>query len=149
MTIDAADGGQETTVAIVDDEPSVRVSLRRLCNALGMCATAYASGRAFLDALESGEARPDCLLLDIQMPGMTGFEVQRHLVARDVRIPTIIVTADDAPEARARCAAAGAVETLRKPIGADELIAAIERAVRPRLSDPSFGDSAIATRRQR
>ena len=110
---------------------------RRLCNALGMSATAYGSGRAFLEAIELHDARPDCLLLDIQMPEMTGVEVLRHMTARDIRVPTIIVTADDAPEARARFAAAGAVETLRKPIGAEELLAAIERAVRPTFRESS------------
>ncbi len=122
------DFNRQISVAIVDDEPSVRVSLRRLCAALGLSATAYASGRAFLDALDS-DAPPDCLLLDTQMPEMTGLEVQRHLVKRGVRVPTIVVTADDASEVHARCAGAGGY--LQKPIGVEELILAIERAVGP------------------
>lgn len=127
MTFDITNPGRPVSVAIVDDEALVRVSLRRLCNAFGLTATAYGSGREFLDALNG--TLPDCLLLDIQMPEMTGLELQRHLTTLGVSIPTIVVTADDAPEARARCMAAGAVEYLRKPIGADELLSAIERAV--------------------
>ncbi|MGH9884701.1 MAG: response regulator transcription factor [bacterium] len=127
------------SVAVVDDESSVRVSLRRLCLALGFDATAYPSGRAFLESLDGDGGGPDCLLLDLQMPEMTGLEVQRHLASLGVFIPTIIVTADDAPEMRARCLAAGASEYLRKPIGSDELLSAIERAVvRARRAPPSL-----------
>ena len=114
---------RHVAVAIVDDEALVRVSLRRLCIAFGLGATAYGSGREFLESLETDAPMPDCLLLDIQMPEMTGLELQRHLTKRGTHIPTIVVTADDAPEARARCLAAGAVEYLRKPIGAEELLA--------------------------
>lgn len=140
--------GREIVVAIVDDESLVRVSLRRLCIAFGLGATAYGSAREFLEALDDQVALPDCLLLDIQMPEMTGLELQRHLTKIGVHVPTIVVTADDAPEARARCLAAGAVEYLRKPIGADELLAAIERAVyggqRPSETPPRGAGDAIA-----
>jgi len=143
VTLDSTNPARQIAVAIVDDETLVRVSLRRLCNAFGLSATAYGSGREFLDSLEGDQPQPDCLLLDIQMPEMTGLELQRHLTSRGVRVPTIVVTADDAPEARARCMAAGAVDYLRKPIGADELLAAIERAVcnnrRPSLTPPRGG----------
>lgn len=122
-------GARRLSIAIVDDEASVRVALRRLCNAFGLTAAAYASGREFIEALETNGSCPDCLLLDTQMPEMTGLEVQRHLVGRGVSFPTIVVTADDGPEARARFVAAGVAEYLRKPIDGDELLAAIERAV--------------------
>ena len=114
-------------IAIVDDEPSVRVSLRRLCTALGMEATAYPSGRAFLDALVDSAA-PDCVLLDMHMPGMTGLEVQRQLATLTNRIAVIAVTADDAAESRARWIAGGAVAHLRKPIGDYELSSAVGAA---------------------
>jgi FixJ family two-component response regulator len=112
------------TIAIVDDEPSLRVSLRRLCVALGMRATEYSSGSAFFDSLVEGTS-PDCVLLDMHMPDMTGLDVQRQLLALGNRVPVIILTADDAPDVRARSIAAGAVAYLRKPIGVDELSAAI------------------------
>lgn len=122
------------SVAIVDDEESVRVGLRRLCNALGLRAVAYGSGLEFIETLDAGAMRPDCLLLDAHMPDMTGLEVQQHLVARSARFPTIVYTADDAPEAQARYVAAGAAEYLRKPIGGDELLAAIARALAARAA---------------
>jgi FixJ family two-component response regulator len=117
------------SIAIVDDEESVRVAMRRLCRALGFDATAFASGLAFIESVEADDVRADCLLLDAHMPAMTGLEVHKHLVGRGDRIPTIVCTADDAPEVRARYLAAGVADYLRKPIGADELLAAIERAV--------------------
>ena len=66
------------------------MSLRRLCEALELSATAYASGPEFLAALAGGLRPPDCVLLDAQMPGMTGLELQRHLVADRAGIPAIV-----------------------------------------------------------
>lgn len=126
---------RRTSIAVVDDEPLVRASLRRLCNALEMDVTAYGSGRAFLDALDA-ELCPDCVLLDTQMPEMTGLDVHLELMRRGARIPIVVVTADDAPEARARYLTAGVAEYLRKPIGSDELLAAIERAVQSSSRGP-------------
>ena len=116
-------------IVIVDDEESVRTGLRRLCVSLGLRASVYASGGEFLDSLAAGAAPPDCVLLDAHMPHMTGLEVQRHLVDVGLKIPTIVYTADDAPEAEARYVAAGVTAYLRKPIAGDELLAAIEEVM--------------------
>jgi CheY-like chemotaxis protein len=121
---------QRISVAIVDDEESVRVSLRRLCRALGLEATVFASGLELIEFLEGGGSAPDCLLLDAHMPDMTGLEVQNRLASRGARFPVLIYTADDAPEARARYLAAGASAYLRKPLGSDELFAAVARAMK-------------------
>src|SRR5262249_29255801 len=117
------------SVAIVDDEESVRTSLRRLCLALGLDATVFASGPELLEYLDAGSPMPSCLLLDAHMPDMTGLEVQQLLNQRGKRFPVLVYTADDAPEAQARYLAAGAADYLRKPLGSDELFAAIARAV--------------------
>jgi CheY-like chemotaxis protein len=71
------------------------------------------------------------------MPHMSGLEVQRHLVDAGLKVPTIVYTADDAPEAEARYVAAGVTAYLRKPIAGDELLAAIEQimATHPTASD--------------
>jgi len=126
---EATEPERPLSIAIVDDEPSVRVSLRRLCSALGMRASVYASGAAFLDSLADGPA-PDCVLLDMHMPEMTGLDVQRQLAARGSRVPIVVVTADDSPEANDRGIAAGAYAFLRKPIGVDELLCAVNSATR-------------------
>jgi CheY-like chemotaxis protein len=128
------------SVAIVDDEESVRVSLRRLCHALGLDATVFASGPELIDFLDTGAPPPDCLLLDAHMPDMTGLEVQQRLACRGDCFPVLIYTADDAPEAQARYLAAGASAYLRKPLGSDELFAAVARAMRDvrGVSAPAF-----------
>jgi FixJ family two-component response regulator len=116
-------------IAIVDDEESVRTGLRRLCVSLGLRASVYASGGEFLQSLGAGAAAPDCVLLDAHMPHMSGLDVQRRLVDVGLNIPTIVYTADDAPEAEARYVAAGVTAYLRKPIAGDELLAAIEQVM--------------------
>jgi FixJ family two-component response regulator len=129
------------SVAIVDDEESVRVALRRLCTALGLCATAYATGQDLIEALDGGALAPDCLLLDAHMPTMTGLEVHQHLLRRDVGVPTVVYTGDDAPEAEALYRRAGIADYLRKPISSDELLSAIERAI---AASPRSGASGSA-----
>jgi FixJ family two-component response regulator len=120
---------EPVSIVIVDDEESVRTGLRRLCVSLGLRATGYASGREFVDALAQGATRPDCILLDAHMPHMTGLDVQRHLVDSGLPIPTIVYTADDAPEAKARYIAAGVAAYLRKPIAGDDLLTVIEQVM--------------------
>jgi len=110
-------------VAVVDDEESIRKSLRRLFMAADLDAVVYASGQEFLDSLRGRQ--PDCLVLDLQMPGLTGLEVQRSLTAAGVRFPTIIITAHDEPETRARCLAAGVTAYLCKPLHDEMLLDAI------------------------
>jgi FixJ family two-component response regulator len=114
-------------IAVVDDEESVRKSLRRLLTASQLDAVVYASGQEFLDSLSEGQ--PDCLVLDLQMPGLTGLEVQRSLAGAQVRFPTIIITAHDEPETRARCLSAGAAAYLCKPLHDEMLLDTIAEAV--------------------
>ncbi|HVQ15992.1 MAG TPA: response regulator [Vicinamibacterales bacterium] len=116
-------------IAIVDDDASVRAALRRLCNAVGYRATAYASGREFLAALEADPTCADCLILDTHMPEMSGIELQRHLVTSGVRIPTIVVTADEASDAPMHYVALGIAAYLVKPVSSDDLLAAIARSL--------------------
>jgi FixJ family two-component response regulator len=118
------------SVAIVDDDASVRVSVQRLCRILDLDATVFASGREFLASLDDGTPRPDCLLLDAHMPEMTGAELLKRLAAEGVRIPTIVFTADDSLDVSMQYAAGSLVAYLRKPITSDELLEAVGRAVR-------------------
>jgi FixJ family two-component response regulator len=119
--------GSRLRVAVVDDEASVRTSLRRLLSAFDLNAETFASGQEFLDSLP--ERSPDCLVLDLQMPGLSGLEVQRRLAADGVRVPTIIITADDAPETRERCLSAGTAAYLCKPFDDRTLLAMVTRLV--------------------
>ncbi len=114
-------------VAVVDDEESVRRALVRLLRASEMDVEAYPSGQAFLKSLEDG--RPDCVVLDLQMTGITGREVQRRLAAANVYLPIVIVTAHDESSMRDQCIADGASTYLRKPLRGDILIRSIRDAI--------------------
>ena len=113
-------------IAVVDDDPSVLRALKRLLSAWSYRAETYESARAFLDAL--GDSRPDCLIVDLHMPDMTGLELQRHLARLQIHIPTIVITAHDEDSARERCKSAGARALLTKPLQDQTLLDAIAAA---------------------
>lgn len=114
-------------VAVVDDDHSVRRALRRLLRSADLDTEAYGSGHEFLNALTT--AAPDCLVLDLQMPEMSGLELQQRLKDTGTRLPVVIVTGHDEPGMRARCMAAGVSAYLRKPIDGKALLEAIDRAI--------------------
>ncbi|HVY80452.1 MAG TPA: response regulator [Steroidobacteraceae bacterium] len=118
-------------VAVVDDEESVRRALVRLLRTAHLDAESFASGEAFLSSLD--EHWPDCLVLDLQMAGLTGRDVQRQLAIRQLHVPVIVITAHDEPTMREQCLAAGAVDYLRKPLRGDLLLRSIETATRTHL----------------
>ncbi|HET8698805.1 MAG TPA: response regulator [Gammaproteobacteria bacterium] len=118
-------------VAIVDDEESVRRAFVRLFDSANFEAEAFASSRDFLRALENRSF--DCLVLDLQMPDMTGLDLQRYLrmVCPNLYLPVIIVTAHDEPGMREMCFAAGVRAYLRKPVEASALLAAVADLTAP------------------
>jgi len=124
-----------THVAILDDDLSVRTAIGRVLKTLQIEVEAFATSVELFDAIE--RRRPDCLVLDLQMPGMNGVDVMRFLAQCGVEIPTIVITAHDEPTARSRCLDAGAAAYLGKPLDADELLKAIEMALAPRLGPSS------------
>jgi FixJ family two-component response regulator len=113
-------------IAVVDDDPSVLRALKRLLSACSYRAETYESARAFLDALGGG--RPDCLIVDLHMPDMTGLELQRYLTRSQIDIPTIVITAHDEEGVRERCQSAGARALLTKPLQDQTLLDAIAKA---------------------
>src|SRR5260370_1216409 len=114
-----------TRVAVLDDDPSVRRALARLLKTEGMVVDPYATSDQLFDALALES--PDCLILDLQMPKMSGLDVLNHLGQLGVGVPTIILTAYDDARSREACLNAGAVDYLRKPLTAERLIQAIGR----------------------
>ena len=114
-------------VAIVDDDDAVRVSLRRLCSAYGLTPRTFATVYQLLDSID--DRRPDCLILDAQMPELGAIEAQEHLRARGISIPAIIITGRDDEELRMRAVSSGASAFLCKPIDAEVLMAAIDGAI--------------------
>lgn len=121
-------GRRAPTIFIVDDDEAVRGALRMLVMSFGWSASAYESGQAFFHALR--RVTPDCILLDLDMPGMNGAEVQESLRAQGIEIPVIIITGQKNPQLLARARAAGALGMLSKPFQDEELKRLIEHAIR-------------------
>jgi len=117
-------------IAIVDDDESVCRALSRLVRSLGMETKEFASGREFVDRIETTPSfQPDCVVLDVQMPGMNGLEVQERLASRGSRLPVIFITAYDEPGVRDRALAAGAVAFLHKPFNDELFITTLRQAL--------------------
>ena len=114
-------------ISIVDDDLSVRRALRRLVQSAGYSVETFASAREFLDSLPSG--RTACLVLDIHLEGMSGFELQERMAADPAPIPVIFITAQDDAATRERARQTSASAYLRKPFDEQVLLAAIGRAI--------------------
>jgi len=117
----------DAIVFVVDDDASVRRSTERLVRALGFGIQTFASAREFLDSARL--ERPGCLVLDIQMPGLSGLELQRELAQRGVELPIIFLTGHGDIPTTVRAMKGGAVEFLTKPIKSRDLLAAIRGAI--------------------
>jgi FixJ family two-component response regulator len=113
-------------IAIVDDEEPVRKALMRLMRSVGLSAETFASGPEFLKSLDT--RLPDCVVLDLHMPHMNGFQVQAQLAQKYAALPVIIFTGHDLPQARERAMAGGASAFLRKPVLDRTLLDAISAA---------------------
>lgn len=114
-------------LAVVDDDADVRVALTRLVSSAGFAVETFASGAEFLRSVQDHE--PDCVVLDLHMPDMSGFEVQGALAGDHPGLPVVVMTGHDTPESRARAVQMGAKVYLRKPINDEVLLAAIADAV--------------------
>lgn len=112
-------------IAIVDDDAGVRAALRRLLRSVGFAVTSYESAEAFL--ARSGGDEPHCLLLDINLGGMSGFDLQHHLLRSGAGIPVIFITGQDEPAIREGVHQAGDVPCLRKPFEQGTLVDTIRR----------------------
>ena len=122
-------------VAVVDDERQGRSALNRLLRLTNYDTAVFASGEEFLDSIRT--RCPDCVVLDVHMPGLSGFDVQAWLQAAQIDVAVIFITASDAPDLERIALAAGGLTLLRKPFSNDELLAAVDAALRSRSSDAS------------
>jgi FixJ family two-component response regulator len=115
----------------VDDDESVCRAIKRLVRSLGMEAEAFTSGRNFIELIDAMPSfQPDCLVLDVQMPGMNGLDVQEELVSRSNPLPIVFITAHDEPGVRERALSAGALAFLRKPFNDEVFIKTLTAAVK-------------------
>lgn len=117
----------QPSIAVVDDEEPVRVALGRLLRSARFAVETFGSGSEFLDSLKTHQ--PDCVVLDLHMPGLNGFAVQARLLSGGFRLPVIAITGQDSPGIREHALAGGAVVYLRKPIMDQILLDAISRAI--------------------
>ncbi len=115
-------------IHIVDDDPSVARALKRLLCSWGMQARTFSSGKAFLADL-SACPEIDCAVIDVRMPEMTGFELQRRMQQAGCQIPIIFITANEAPEIETEALQGGAAGFLRKPFSDQTLVDLIHRAL--------------------
>jgi FixJ family two-component response regulator len=120
-------------ITIVDDDESVRMALMSLMRALGFASEGYGCAEDFL---RSGRLeRTACLIADVRMPGMTGLELHRHLVAVGQPIPTVLITAHHDEAGRASALKAGVICYLAKPFDEDDLLGCIHSALAHRKQD--------------
>jgi RNA polymerase sigma factor (sigma-70 family) len=115
------------SVFVVDDDPSVRKSLKRLIESAGYGVEAFASARDFLVA--APPPGPCCLVLDVRMPGITGLDLQKTLAQAVHRIPVVFITAHGDVPMSVRAMKAGAIDFLIKPFAGRDLLDAIRRAL--------------------
>jgi FixJ family two-component response regulator len=114
-------------ISIVDDDDSLRNSLNNLMRSVGFGVQGFSSAEAFLKSNQLHDTA--CLILDVRMPGMSGLDLQRQLMAADCQIPIVFITSHGDDDARSRALAAGAVEFLYKPFREEALLNAIHTAL--------------------
>jgi FixJ family two-component response regulator len=136
----------EPMVFVVDDDRSVRESLRRLFTSIGLRVEVFSSARAFLDG-----PRPDapgCLVLDVRMPGLSGLDLQHELARAGVDVPIVFLTGHGDIPMSVRAMKAGAVEFLTKPFREKDLLDAIRQAIeRDRIARLTRRELAALRRR--
>jgi FixJ family two-component response regulator len=114
-------------VFVVDDDPSVRRAIKRLVESVGLRVELFGSAQEFLRS--EGPDSPNCLVLDIRLPGMSGLDFQRELAATKIHIPVIFITAHGDIPMTVRAMKAGAVEFLTKPFRDQDLLDAIQQGL--------------------
>jgi FixJ family two-component response regulator len=114
-------------IAVVDDEVPVRTALGRLLRLADYEVAAFGSGEEFLASLTA--RLPNCVILDVHMPGLSGLDVQSRLRAAHIDVPVVFITASDDLELSRTILKAGGVRLLRKPFSNDELLEAVNIAL--------------------
>ena len=116
-------------IHIIDDDESIRRALARLVRSIGMIARTFHSPKEFLDQEDLSEVR--CMLLDVQLPGMSGLDLYDYMVAVGRDVPVIFITAHPSETSRSRARKLNAVAYLEKPFEEQSLLSAIKIALEP------------------
>jgi FixJ family two-component response regulator len=117
----------KATIFIVDDDPSIRLALENLLSSIGQQVETYAAAQDFLRDCPPNPS--GCLVLDVQMPGLSGLDLQSELSRAGIHLPIIFITGHGDIPTTVRAMKAGAVEFLTKPVSDSELLAAIDQAL--------------------
>ncbi len=115
------------TVYVVDDDPSMRRAVGRLCHSAGLEVQAFASARELLDA--GTPKSPACLVLDVRMPGLSGLDLQSELARRNIQTPIVFITGHGDIPMSVRAMKGGAVDFLTKPFQHRDLLGVIQNAL--------------------
>lgn len=127
MSGSQTEGVAQPLIAVVDDDVSFLRSLGRLFRSVGYAVASFSSGREFLSSL--GTSTPACVVLDVQMPEMNGFEVLERLASLGLCLPVILITAHDTPQFRERAHRAETAGLLIKPFDGESLLASVHRTL--------------------
>ena len=122
---------RDAIISIIDNEDSIRSSVGSLIRSVGLSVNLFCSAESFVYSPDF--SKTSCLILDIQMPGMSGLELQSLLVKSGFQIPIIFITGFADPSIRKRAMEGGAVCILDKPFQSDSLIKCLERALQARF----------------
>ena len=115
-------------IAIVDDDEALREGMKSLVRSLGYAVSTFGSAEEFLKSEQVSDT--SCLITDLQMPGLSGLDLQDLLIARGHRFPIIFITGFPDENVRARAMKAGAVAFLTKPVNADQLLGYLDKALK-------------------
>jgi DNA-binding response OmpR family regulator len=140
---------RQETVLVVEDDPTLRMSLRATLRSAGYRVEVAATGPLGLEAALGGATRPDLVLLDVMLPEMNGFEICERIRERDPDLPVLMVTAKGEEEDRVRGLGLGADDYVVKPFGVAELLARVDAALRRKrllarkLSTVRIGEATV------
>jgi FixJ family two-component response regulator len=116
-----------TTIYVIDDDESVRRSFERLLRSAKLDAKTFSCAEEFLNSLRKSET--GCIIMDLRMPGLTGFDLQKKIASQGIRMPVIVISASDDAQSRERARELGAVAFFRKPVDDQALLDAIFWAI--------------------
>jgi FixJ family two-component response regulator len=134
----------EPVVSVIDDDASVRSSLENLLRSVGMSVAVFASAKEFLASPHSDA--PGCLVLDVRLPGMSGLDLQEQLTRSRPDLPIVFITGHGDIPMTVRAMKAGAVEFLTKPFGDEDLIEAVQQALRRARENSSEREDMVELR---
>jgi len=118
---------KQPLIAVIDDDDSYRVALAESLRSLGYDAKEFASAEEFIAG--DAEGPYDCVISDVRMPGMSGFDLSRLLASRRSPVPVIMITAAAQPGLENKAKVSGSAYLLKKPLGSDALIDCLQRAL--------------------